>query len=474
MRVFVRLPAPEATGLTARHYFWIALACLAGVLYGSFVPFHFQWRPVNNAVTEYLRIVSEPLTWESGSDCLANILLFIPLTFLWMGALCVERSRKEALLTALLVLPAASILSASIEFTQLYFPPRVTALDDILAESFGGTIGIVTWLTLGPTLTGWARRIWAALDKEGWAGNVLPAYAFFLVVIHVMPINLTISPAMIARKYHEGRILLVPFASLKVGDFETTQKLLWDLIYYAPLGWLLALLESPGWRRWSRLPMVVVIAIIAAAGMEGLQVFVWSRESDVTDALVGMLAAVGGWVVTVAFCRLSARDKRASSVVAGVPTSPGLPAMVLAAWVAIVFIAGWQPFDFCANADFLAERQAQLTWIPFADYSIQSDFNAFEQALHKTMLFLPLGAILAGTRSTSVRRRVYTVALLLAFMIASAVEVGQFYLPSHTASVTDVLIEMAGTLVGCALGVRLRAALTQEALPEWRTHGIHS
>lgn len=473
MRVFVRMRKAEPTVLTARHYLWIATACLAGVLYGSLVPFHFQWRPFDGAVSEYLRIVAEPLTWESGSDCLANVLLFIPLTFLWMASLTVERSKRDAALTALLVFPAASLLSASIEFTQLYFPPRVTALDDILAESLGGAIGIVTWLVAGPTLTAWARRIWSALGKEGWAGSVIPAYVFFLVLIHVMPINLTISPAMIYRKYQEGRIVLAPFASLREGGFEATQEMLWDLIYYAPLGWLMAHLESPGWRSWSRLPVVVALAALAAFGMETLQVFVWSRQSDVTDALVGMLAAVAGWALTVAYDRLVGRDRILASSGAARSSNMGLPVMVLTVWLIIVFVVSWQPFDFSTDPQFLAARQEKLTWLPFADYMVQTEFNAFEQALHKTILFIPLGAILAATWWTVDIRRVSAVALLFAFMIASTVEVGQFYLPGHTASVTDVLIEMGGTLLGCGLGVRLRAALNQAAVPEWRTHGIH-
>jgi VanZ family protein len=342
-----------------------------------------------------------------------------------------------------------------------------------MAETFGGAIGIVCWLTLGPALTGWARRIWSALGKEGWAGNVLPAYAFFLVVVHVMPINLTISPAMIARKYHEGRIILTPFASLTVSSFETIEKLIWDLVYYAPLGWLLANLISPGWRLWRRLPVVVGISALAAVGMESIQVFVWPRESDVTDALVGMSAGVAGWIVSVVYIRFMGRGMEKAPYVPGKPAHLGLPALAFAIWVVAVFIVGWQPFDFSVNADFLAERQEQLKWLPFADYRSEPDFKAFEQALHKMMLFLPLGAILASAWTTKDKRLVGAVALFLAFMIASAVEVGQFYLPEHTASVTDVLIEMAGTLIGCGLGVRLRAVLTQTTLPEWRTHGIH-
>jgi VanZ family protein len=278
---------------------------------------------------------------------------------------------------------------------------------------------------------------------------------------------------MIWRKYNEGRIVLTPFASLRDGGFEATQEMIWDVIYYAPLGWLLAHLESAGWRRWSRLPAVVGIAALAAFGMELLQVFVWSRQSDVTDALVGMLAAVAGWVLTTAYCRwLPAKP---AAALAGRPRFAllGMPALVLLAWLVAVFLVSWQPFDFSTDPHFISDRQAKLTWLPFADYMEQSDFNAFEQALHKTMLFVPLGAILAATCWMVDIRYVSAVAFLLAFMIASAVEVGQLYLPSHTASVTDVLLEMAGALLGCGLGVRLRAALTRPVLPAWRTDGIH-
>jgi VanZ family protein len=476
MRVFVRLPddqEPAAPAiLTSRHYRYIALACFAGVIYGSFVPFHFEPRPINEAVSEYVRIVSEPLTWESGADYLANVLLFIPLTFLWMGALTVERTRLEAAVTGLIVLPAASLLSAGIEFTQLYFPPRVTALDDIIAETAGGTIGILIWLTVGPPLTNLARWIWSRLSREGWAGTVLPAYAFFLVLIHVMPINLTISPALIQRKYNEGRIVLMPFANFSTHSFDAIQGLIWDLIYYAPLGWLLAHLTSPGWRSWSRLPAIIAIATLAAFGMECLQVFVWSRETDVTDALVGTIAAVGGWIFTVLHIRLSVTGGEQTASSLDRLASYGRPSLILLLWLLVVFYVGWQPFDFTTNRDFLAEREHQFTWIPFGDYRLQTEFVAFEQALHKTLLFIPLGAILAATWSSGDHRLVSLIALLLALMVASAVEVGQFYLPGHTASVTDVIIELIGTSLGCFLGLRLRAVLSQSSLPEWRTHGI--
>ena len=209
----------------------------------------------------------------------------------------------------------------------------------------------------------------------------------------------------------------------------------------------------------------MAIATLAAFGMECLQIFVWSRDSDVTDALVGTIAAFAGWVGTVVHLRLSGTYRECVADPSERSANYGLPGLVLLLWALIVFYVGWQPFDFTTSRDFLAERQEQFTWVPFGDYRIQTEFVAFEQTLHKTLLFVPLGAILAATWSTTDRRLVSLVALLLAFMVASAVEVGQFYLPGHTASVTDVLIEMAGTLVGCVMGVRLSSVLSQASCP---------
>jgi VanZ family protein len=292
-------PVPEKRDSAARQYLWLALACLAGALYGSFVPFHFRWRPFGEAWDEYVRIVTGPLTWQSGADSLANVLLFMPLTFLWMAALTVDRSPRMAALTAVWILPSASLLSACIEFTQLYFPPRVTALDDIVADTQGGAIGILLWLSLGQRVTARGRRLWAVLEKEGWAGRVLPHYLFVLAVLHLMPIDLTISPAMIQAKYETGRIVLTPFASMSKNFMDSLPGFAWDVFCYAPLGYVLASLHGPGWRCWRRLPLIVAIAFVTALTMETLQVFVWSRQSDVSDALVGMAAIVAVWMTTV-------------------------------------------------------------------------------------------------------------------------------------------------------------------------------
>jgi hypothetical protein len=80
----------------------------------------------------------------SRADWVANLLLFIPLSFLWMGALAAGGSTLRTLMAALALVPLAAALSVGIEFTQLFFPQRTVSRNDILAETLGRLVA--RWL----------------------------------------------------------------------------------------------------------------------------------------------------------------------------------------------------------------------------------------------------------------------------------------------------------------------------------------
>src|SRR5208282_3522460 len=147
-------------------------------------------------------------------------------------------------------------LSAAIEFTQLYFPDRVTSVDDIAAESIGALLGIGLWLFAGQGITHWLRRFWVDLGGgQSSAGSLLQAYIVFLVLVHAMPMDLTISPASIYHKYREGRVILVPFAMDGPTDlFARIQKCLTNMAFFMPVGALAAGLAHPFWRRGRNWP----------------------------------------------------------------------------------------------------------------------------------------------------------------------------------------------------------------------------
>src|SRR5262249_17055451 len=80
--------------LTKRYYGWLTLGYLALVVYGSLVPLHFRFVSPREAIAQYQDAMSSSLDFKSRSDWAANFLLFIPLGFLLMGSLAVDRPTK--------------------------------------------------------------------------------------------------------------------------------------------------------------------------------------------------------------------------------------------------------------------------------------------------------------------------------------------------------------------------------------------
>ncbi|MDP3221141.1 MAG: VanZ family protein, partial [Deltaproteobacteria bacterium] len=135
-----------APSFPLRGLLWLgALAYTVFVIYGSLVPLDFRALPWGEAVSRFSAIPFLDLGIGSRADWMANLLLFIPLTFLWMGVLTAGSSTLRTRLVMLVLIPAAAALSVGIEFTQLFFPQRTVSQNDILAETLGGLIGVLVW-----------------------------------------------------------------------------------------------------------------------------------------------------------------------------------------------------------------------------------------------------------------------------------------------------------------------------------------
>jgi glycopeptide antibiotics resistance protein len=424
----------------------MALFFLAVATYGSLVPLNYTPVPWEEAVAKLRAARWESLASVGRTDFVANVLLFVPLGYLFMAALCVDRPRLVALPAAVLVLPLLCAFSVSIEFTQLWFPPRVMSVNDMVGETTGAVIGAAVWAVAGQRLTARARAMWSALGRRGFAARLLPFYLAFLVIAHVMPLDLTISPAELWHKYKDGRIVLEPFGAPGNEPADLATKALWNTAYFLPVGWLFAGLDGR-WRVTGR--RAVAAGLLVAGGVEFLQLFVVTRYADVTDVFTGTLAIAAGWA--------SARSWQARG--ARLP-GPGLRAVVLLAWIGVLVVVNWYPFDFRQEAAQWRSAMSSVPLVPFADLYPGSDYHAFDQVLTKTLLFLPVGGLLAR------RGRSTLPGFLAGLALSGALEVGQLGLPTRCASVTDVLVETSGAWLGCFLARRLATVLSHPDVPE--------
>ena len=440
---------PPITPSVSNRYLllWVALGYTAFAVYGSLVPLDFHPHPLREAWESFQRIPYLELGIGSRADWVANILLFVPLAFFWLGALWPNSGQIARVLASGLVLLCCIGLSAAIEFTQFFFPPRTVSLNDIIAETIGAAVGVALWWSTGGRVSGWLRAWSGAHSRAGIPRRFLHAYLFLLLGYGLLPLDLTISVVEIYHKWEEGKVLLVPFSAVYENPALRIYALLADVAIWIPAAFLWKLSSSRSVRT------VVLYVLACATTIEVLQLFVYSRVTSTTDILTaGCGAAIGALLAER--LRPSVGHHGSLPRTHSIGVWALLWVLALAGWLTVLMVVFWYPFDFSNDWGFVHGRVAALKRVPFEAYYYGTEFRAVTEVFHKTGFFFPLGALLA-IGALGLRRWLRIPAVLLhavsALVIACAaagIEVGQVFLPGKVADTTDWFLETLGGLVG--------------------------
>jgi glycopeptide antibiotics resistance protein len=454
---------PGASGKDLRSVrptlFLLALSYLVFVIYGSLVPLHFHPQPWTQAAARFHAIPYLNLGIGSRADWVANILLFIPLAFLWLGTMW-SRGLLARLLAALVVLAAGFALSVGIEFTQIFFPPRTVSINDIIAECMGTVIGVVGWWAFGGKLSRWYLEWRHIKEPATFAERLAWAYVAAVYIYGVLPLDLTISAVEIFHKWREGRLNLIPFATLPSEPSLAIYALIMDALMWAPPAFF--------WKisgKRSRL-RVWGMTIGGAALLEVLQLFVYSRVTDVTEV---MTAALGGAVGVLLGTKYVA-GRRPSNEIERMTATSGLIRTLLPLAIALFWMIGlavlfWYPFHFRTDGVFLRERLHNfLTRVPFEAYYYGTEYRAATEVLHKVLFFIPLGAILAWfvSRLKWMWRGYATLlSLVLIAFTALAIVMGRLALPEKNPDSVDIILQWVGGTLGFVI---IRIILSRKLL----------
>lgn len=413
------------------------------VIYGSLVPLDFRPLPIEEAVASFRTIEYLKLGIVSRADWVSNILLFIPLAFFAMGVLD-RRGMTTRLVCSVAVMLALVALSGAIEFTQLFFPPRTVSINDIIAETTGAAVGVAAWWI-------WRQRFFAWLG--GWqrahghtdvATRLLWGYLAILFGYSLLPLDLTISPVEIFHKWREGRMVLIPFAFLSSLDARVLYEVVSDVVVWVPISLLIVASGRKNPRSaW-------MWAVVAASLLELLQVFVWTRVSDVNDVLA---AIAGGWVGSWFGSRLFHKGEAANAVPPGRESNQlslvwGVGVVI---WSAVLVAVFWYPYDFIVDKTFLRERLALLLGrVPFHAYYYGTEYRAITELLHRMVFFAPLGALVAAWLKRGRRSGVmdFVLCLIPCGIVAFLIEGGRLLIPSKHPDSIDPALEIAGALAG--------------------------
>lgn len=436
---------PRAAGHVGSFLVFAAFLYFVFVVYGSLVPLKPVPIPFEEAWHRFQHIQTLRLGILSRADWVANLLLMIPLAFLWLAALARGRGVAARGALSAVVWSACIALALAIEFTQLYFPQRTVSVNDIVAEGIGAAIGVSLWWAFGARVVRWLDRWHSTRGAPNLAEEAVWAYVGLLVLYNLMPLDLAPSPWDLLQKFRDGRLVLVPFG------FETSDvaarlyEVASGIAIWAPAAalWVLSGRKSAV-QSW-------IAATGIAAGIEVVQLFVYTRVSDVTDVLIAAAgAAVGAWG-TARFARrvdaspaLSAEGARARWLASGIALG------IL--WLAVLAVVFWYPFDVRMERAYVLSRLGLLRQVPFQNYYYTSEFMAITQAFRHTLFLVPWGAAL-GVAGVALKRSRWVVAyhafaVGAAVLVPAVIEAGQLALPGKFPDSTDLLLEALGALAG--------------------------
>jgi VanZ family protein len=440
-----RTPDPVArvaAGVSApgRLYLILAIAYGVFIVYGSLVPLEYKGKPFDVAQEQFLKTPYLLLHIQNRADLVANLLLYIPVTFFAMGAWTRENSRPGRWFMAACVTTAACGLAVAVEFLQIYFPPRTVSLNDILAECIGSGAGVAAWYLSGSRFTDWCRRLWRLRDRRRLATHIITGYAVALVLYQLYPYDVIISTKELAAEVR--KIVFIPFADLDRLSFLAIGAKTAMMI---PVGYLVAVVKPR-----LRLPVfhAALIGGVLALAIQALHLLIHSRGTSATDVVLGAIGAgLGAWAAGH-FGPVAMRPVLWSPLARGIGWTVRLAAAV--AGIAMMVWYKWAPFDFHWPKEGVLACALGWVRIPFFHQYWNTEFQATVQVGQD------FGApLILGILWMSVLRRLGKAGRVIAAVIAAgagaAIEAGQLFFPPRVPDLTTVFIAIAGGILGVYL-----------------------
>ncbi|TAK65173.1 VanZ family protein [Methylobacter sp.] len=437
-----------------RYFFYATALYLLFVIYGSLVPLEFKELPVETALSQFKNIRYLNIGTAHRADWIANILLYIPLAF---GACAAFNGVRYSLLRALLsvcVLVFCLTLAVAIEFTQLYFPPRTVSLNDLIAETLGTVIGILSWHFFGSYFSGLYRHLLHGSLFSAQAAIVF--YMLAYVSLSLFPFDFVTSFAELNAKLASGNdAAVLPFDVCVSNPLRCGVKLLSEILVLLPLGLLCCYLPNMP----QRMTVNVLIGFFLGITIEVVQIFLLSGSAQGISVLTRMVGMGAGtslffWIKQHDFADIMRLLQRFVWFAV-------LPYLFL-----VLSINGWFTENWLSPEQAL-EKLAKTRFLPLYYFYFTTETAALVSLLSNLGSYLPVGLLCWASFSSANHKpkhhppHWFSVGLLAA-VFALIVETGKLFLANKHADPSDIWLAFIIAAGGYALLNRLPSWLNRD------------
>ena len=273
---------PFVSKTRARLRTWLTIGYACFIVYASLSPFS-GWRAQGMDFTEMLVM---PLRFTyTAFDAALNLLSYLPFGLLAGLAL---RARFGGLASVFIGLSLGISLSASMEYLQMYLPPRISSNMDLLSNSAGTLLGVLlavsitSWPWLLNRMAHWRSRLFQH-GKEMDFGLALLMLWMFGQINPSLPMLGNVFISEVARQ---------PFVTLPPAPFDGWESIAVTLNLLMLGTLLLTLLRS---QRNVVTALLVVLSVVglvkfiaAAVLLRSWALLLWINSEAVLGMLLGM------------------------------------------------------------------------------------------------------------------------------------------------------------------------------------------
>lgn len=420
------------------------------IVYGSLVPFEFNQLSFDTALSKFKFIPWLNLGPQSRADWIANILLYIPFSFLF----CAQIQRRDdqsfaRLIKTAIVFTVSLALAISVEFCQQFFPPRTVSLNDLLAESIGTVTGIVIWLVYGWRIVNASRGTWRGRDG---LDNFLWIYLLAYLFHALFPFDFVTSFAELNNIF----LKKIAWTSLdsKGGVFYFGWSLI-QIVLSVPVGFFLFRWFK---RHYINLRWVVLLAFCLGLVIESIQIFLVSGYFSGIAVLTRFIGIVAGF-------KLFEHQVDLSRLL--IYARPYVWMLALPYFTILAYFNGWRADTGVNTFELLSDNISHINWLPFYYHYFQPETAALTSFLYITMMYLPVGfGIYISSRQMFGNIKM---AAISALFLAVIIEGGKLLFSIKHPDPTNIFIAAASGGLGFYWANYFLADLPREAR-SYRSH----
>ena len=404
-------------------YFWAIY--IGFVIYGSLVPLDFNNLPLNQAIDRFFAIELLNVGAQGRADWVSNGVLYVPVAFLTVNLLAGHRIGPPSVWNLIASVTFSFLLAISIEFAQLYFPPRTVSLNDLIAEFLGAILGAglaFLWIDRFRSLLTSFKEV----SHDRLLTYLLEFYAFFYIAFSIFPFDFIVSAEELEWKLHSdswGWLIASDFA--KASIVTSLAKLIAEVVAVIPLGVLWARICPEGKDKTELRSIRIGMGL--GLSIEIVQFFLFSGVSQGLSILTrtfGMYAGALIWSRRkyISFNRLAGSVQRYAIVV------------VIAYLFLLILVSGWFEHRW-TNFETAIQVFSETRFLPFYYHYYTTEQAALLSMTAVAMMYAPVGMLTWGTRKTPA-----VMAFAISAILAFGIEASKLFLEGLHPDPSNLLI----------------------------------